>query len=263
MATAKPAAAKAPEAAAADVPSSTVQTAATSPVKTSPPAFAAAPVRTAVAAAKPDNAVAPTIAQTAPSTTPAFSLQPAAPTVAISYSPSAVPAAPPATTLSPVAIDSLAALGMQISRKLKDGNTRFDIELHPADLGKVDVALTIARDGKVSAHLSFDSPVTATAFHARESELRQQLSAAGLDVGGDALSFSSRDRDGNPGSSQQQASSSGQDPHSRQTPQQTPQQAARSLAEAGQAADATDLDTLIANFANHPASGRLALNLLV
>ncbi|MEI9903991.1 MAG: hypothetical protein WDN06_08420 [Asticcacaulis sp.] len=48
-----------------------------------------------------------------------------------------------------MAVDSLSALSLQISKRLKDGNSKFELELHPADLGRVDVALNIARDGKV------------------------------------------------------------------------------------------------------------------
>ena len=212
-----------------------------------------APARLAAADTAPIQ-VAP---QPAPDPQPAYSLQPAANTAAAAYGPSASPDAPaPAQGMSQVAAESMSALGLQISKRLKDGNTKFDIELHPADLGKVEVALNIARDGKISAHLSFDTPITATAFHARESELRQQLSAAGLDVSGDSLSFSSRDS-GSDASSQSNAGQQGQ------TSRQNLPGALRALSDAAQAADETDLNTLIADFGARHASGRLALNLLV
>ncbi len=208
----------------------------------------------AIPAAKtaPENAADPApVVETAtePAMTPAFSMQPADNTAASTYGPSAAPDAPPSTSLSQAAVATLSDLGLQIGKRLKDGNTKFDIELHPADLGKVEVALTIARNGKVSAHLSFDSPVTATAFHARESELRQQLAQAGLDVAGDALSFSSRD------------SGTGSNASPQQDRPAPPPRALRALADAGRAADDTDLDTLLSTF-RRPAS-RLALDLLV
>lgn len=228
----------------------------TAPADARPAQPGARPVKTATDTAAEKAAPAkaadpaPVIAAPEPDKTPAFSLQPAANTAASTYGPSAAPDAPPATSLSQVAVSTLSDLGLQIGKRLKDGNTKFDIELHPADLGKVEVALTIARDGKVSAHLSFDSPITATAFHARESELRQQLAQAGLDVSGESLSFSSRDSGAGSGF--------GASPQQERPP---PSRALRALADAGKAADDTDLDTLLSSL-RRPAS-RLALDLLV
>ncbi len=190
-----------------------------------------------------------------------------------------VPAADPsASTMSQTAVQTLSALSMQISKRLDDGNTRFDVELHPADLGRVDVSMTIDRDGTVNAHLNFDTPITAAAFGTHEAELRQQLSQAGVNVEGGSLTFSSR-HDGdngaassgggqngfanshsNSGQSSSGQSSSGQS-SSGQSHSNSPSaaEAARALAAAGQTNDAADLN--LSSLGSQGSS--LALNLIV
>jgi hypothetical protein len=100
------------------------------------------------------------------------------------------------SNLARATVETLSNMAVQINRKLGEGNTKFAVELHPADLGKVEVTLNIARDGTTTAHLKFDTPVTAAAFQAREGELRQQLAQTGLNLDSGSLTFSSRD-DGN------------------------------------------------------------------
>ena len=156
-------------------------------------------------------------------------------------------------------METLSALSMQISKKLEHGSTRFAIELYPADLGKVEVSLHIARDGKTTAHLTFDSPVTAASFSASEPELRQQLANAGLSVDQDALSFSSRD-----GSSQGNGfgSALAQD---QQQQQSQARQASRALEAARKVADDSDLNAVLDRAMNAMRGGAstLALNLIV
>ncbi len=164
-----------------------------------------------------------------------------------------------ASNLSKAAVETLSALSMQISKKLEHGSTRFAIELYPADLGKVEVSLHIARDGKTTAHLTFDSPVTAASFSASEPELRQQLANAGLSVDQDALSFSSRD-----GSSQGNGfgSALAQD---QQQQQSQARQASRALEAARKVADDSDLNAVLDRAMNAMRGGAstLALNLIV
>ena len=109
------------------------------------------------------------------------------------YAPAApTPQTPATSLLSQTAVDNINALSVQINKRNAEGATKFTMELHPADLGKVEVALSIGRDGKMMAHMTFDNDMTAAAFSARESDLRQQLSATGLKLSDDALSFSTR-----------------------------------------------------------------------
>lgn len=164
-----------------------------------------------------------------------------------------------ASNMSKAAVETLSALSMQISKRLSEGNTKFAIELHPADLGKVEVTLNIARDGKTTAHLRFDTPITAAAFSSQEGELRQQLAQTGLTFDKDSLSFSSRDGGAGFGASLADQQGSPQS-------QSQARQAARALEAAGKAADEIDtnaaLDTALANFRNR-SSHSLALNLIV
>jgi len=163
------------------------------------------------------------------------------------------------SNLSKAAVESLSALSMQIHKKLEQGSTKFAIELYPADLGKVEVSLHIGRDGKTTAHLTFDSPVTAASFSASEPELRQQLADAGVSLDKDSLSFSSRD-----GSSQGGGGSFGSALAQDQQQSQA-RQAARALKAANQVADESDLNAALDTAVSAMRRGvsTLALNLIV
>jgi flagellar hook-length control protein FliK len=163
------------------------------------------------------------------------------------------------SNLSKAAVESLSALSMQIHKKLEQGSTKFAIELHPADLGKVEVSLHIGRDGKTTAHLTFDSPVTAASFSASEPELRQQLADAGVSLDKDSLSFSSRE-----GSSQ--GGSGGFGSALAQDQQQSQaRHAARALQAANKVADESDLNAVLDTAVSAMRRGvsTLALNLIV
>lgn len=164
------------------------------------------------------------------------------------------------SNMSRAAVETLSALSMQISKKLEQGSTKFAIELYPADLGKVEVALHIGRDGKTTAHLTFDSPVTAASFGASEPELRQQLADAGLSVDKDSLSFSSRDS-----SSQGGGGSFGSALAQDQQQQSQARQASRALQAANKVADDSDLNAALntAMQAMRTGASTLALNLIV
>ncbi|MBP2159699.1 MULTISPECIES: flagellar hook-length control protein FliK [Asticcacaulis] len=156
------------------------------------------------------------------------------------------------SNMSKAAVESLSALSMQISKKLEQGSTKFAIELYPADLGKVEVSLHIGRDGKTTAHLTFDSPVTAASFSASEPELRQQLADAGVSLDKDSLSFSSRDGGFGSALAQDQQQSQAR-------------QAARAIKAANKVADDSDLNAILDTAASAMRRGvsTLALNLIV
>ncbi|OYW81725.1 MAG: hypothetical protein B7Z26_04630 [Asticcacaulis sp. 32-58-5] len=65
--------------------------------------------------------------------------------------------------------DNIAALAAHISKKMDGKTLRFDMELRPSDMGRVDVRMEINADGKLSAHLSFDSPVAESEFRGRQA----------------------------------------------------------------------------------------------
>jgi hypothetical protein len=166
------------------------------------------------------------------------------------------------SNLARATVETLSGMAVQINRKLSEGNTKFAVELHPADLGKVEVTLSIARDGTTTAHLKFDTPVTAAAFQAQEGELRQQLAQTGLNLDSGSLTFSSRD-DGNAGFNQAFAQMQQQN---QPQEQQNRQSQARAFKNA--AAIAADADASAAVDAGLLAqrigvSSTLALNLIV
>ncbi len=106
------------------------------------------------------------------------------------------PALPQEQRLTPAvaSADAVAHLAASIVRKMEGRSTRFDIELHPAELGAVQVRLEIARDGQVQAQLAFDNPMAAADFRARADELRRMLEQSGFQLGQDALSFEQREQ---------------------------------------------------------------------
>jgi flagellar hook-length control protein FliK len=103
-------------------------------------------------------------------------------------------AAPPAAALAHASApvrgspETVAALAAQIVKKLDGRATRFDLELDPAGLGKVDVRLEIGAQGRITAALTCDNPHAANELRARANELQRALEQAGFDLSG-GLSF--------------------------------------------------------------------------
>lgn len=110
---------------------------------------------------------------------------PTLPATPIAAGPAGVgPAAAPAASRATVP-----GLAAEIVRQAGRKASRFDVTLDPDGLGRVDVRLQIAADGRLSARLTFDRPDAAAALGARAGELRQALSQAGFDVQPQALTF--------------------------------------------------------------------------
>lgn len=101
----------------------------------------------------------------------------------------AAPLAATTVAAARVTPETVAHLSAEIARKTDSKSTRFDIVLTPEGLGRVDVRVEIAADGKLSAALSFDNPQAASDLRGKAGELRQALSLAGFDVADNALKF--------------------------------------------------------------------------
>ncbi|HWE45364.1 MAG TPA: flagellar hook-length control protein FliK [Caulobacteraceae bacterium] len=95
--------------------------------------------------------------------------------------------------LSHLAPQATGYLAAQMVKQLDGRSTQFDLQLHPADLGRVDVQMRIEQDGRLNAQLAFDNPAAAAEFRGRSDELRQQLQQAGFNVSSDSLTFTERD----------------------------------------------------------------------
>ncbi|WP_282009812.1 flagellar hook-length control protein FliK [Brevundimonas aveniformis] len=91
-----------------------------------------------------------------------------------------------------LSFDALAQVSAQIIRRLETRVTRFDIELNPVELGRVDVRLDIDAEGRLAARLAFDNPLAATELRGRVEELRRDLQQAGFQLAEDAFSFTDR-----------------------------------------------------------------------
>jgi hypothetical protein len=101
------------------------------------------------------------------------------PAGATTSKPSVQPAQPPTTQIA-----------MQIARAIPQGVDRFSIQLHPADLGLVEIRLEFAEEGRVSALITVERPETLELLQRDSRSLERTLSNAGLSLENGGLSFS-------------------------------------------------------------------------
>lgn len=120
--------------------------------------------------------------------------------------------APSLSATPPVrgAPETVANLAAHILKKLEGRSTRFDVELDPAGLGKVDVRIEIGAHGRMTAAMTFDNPQAAQDLKARSSELRQALEQAGFDLSGGLTFDVARDGGGRGQQAWQDAEQGGQ-----------------------------------------------------
>ena len=88
------------------------------------------------------------------------------------------------------------ALAAQISKFAGKGETRFEIRLDPANLGKVDVRLTIGSDGQTRAHLFVEKSETLDFLMRDQRMLERSLQQSGLTLDKDGMNFSLMDQQG-------------------------------------------------------------------
>ena len=80
-------------------------------------------------------------------------------------------------------------VAVQIQRAVANGDTRINIRLHPASLGRVDVDLEIGKDGRVLAMVTAEKAETLEMLQRDTKVLERALQDAGLDANPDSLSF--------------------------------------------------------------------------
>ncbi len=78
----------------------------------------------------------------------------------------------------------------QISTAVKDGANQIKVQLHPADLGRVDIKLELGQDGRVMAIISADNADSLDLLQQDSKQLEKTLQDAGFETGSDSLSFS-------------------------------------------------------------------------
>ena len=85
---------------------------------------------------------------------------------------------------------------MRISRALQAGNDRISIRLNPADMGRVEVKMELASDGRMSAVVTADNRETLELLKRDASALQKALEEGGLDLDSGNLAFNLRGEDG-------------------------------------------------------------------
>jgi chemotaxis protein MotD len=121
-------------------------------------------------------------------------LMPQQPVQTLAANLTAIPVAPAQTMLAadtPVPLNGLAA---DIALRAAGGNSRFEIRLDPAELGRIDVRLDVDKHGNVTSHLTVERPATLDMLRNDAPRLQQALQDAGLKTGDSGLQFSLRDQ---------------------------------------------------------------------
>ena len=92
----------------------------------------------------------------------------------------------------PTAADQVS---VRITRALQAGNDRISIRLNPADLGRVEVKMELAHDGRMTAIITADNRDTLELLKRDASQLQKALEAGGLDLDSNNLAFNLRGDD--------------------------------------------------------------------
>mgnify|MGYP003571131297 FL=1 len=85
------------------------------------------------------------------------------------------------------------AIALQIAKHVQKGVNTFEIRIDPPELGRVDVKLDVAADGRATAHLVVEKAETLDLLQRDAKALQQALQDAGLEADQDTLSFSLKD----------------------------------------------------------------------
>lgn len=93
--------------------------------------------------------------------------------------------------------DAVEQVLLQINRGVKDGDDQMSIQLHPAELGKINVKLDISSDGQVRGTVVADNPSTLSMLHKDVRSLERALQEAGLRANPGSLQFSLSGQSGN------------------------------------------------------------------
>lgn len=140
------------------------------------------------------EAIVPVVAAVLEATPKAIAPMPAVQAPAIKVD--SAPIAPPTTNpyvMAQVSQDSMAALQVQIQKRVRENQTQFNIELYPAHLGRVDVKLDIDAQGLTRAHMVFEKSAVADACMQAKDQLRDLLMQSGLKVESQSITVAARE----------------------------------------------------------------------
>jgi flagellar hook-length control protein FliK len=131
------------------------------------------------------------VSQTVATTNPAVpALAPNAANATAATSASATPQRPALNDAQGADQPKIAALATAIAAKSAAGTKTFEIRMDPPELGRVDVHLSVDRDGKVQAMLSAEHPRTLELLQRDSQHLERALKDAGLNLSNNSLNFS-------------------------------------------------------------------------
>jgi flagellar hook-length control protein FliK len=85
-------------------------------------------------------------------------------------------------------------LAVEIAGRAHAGKNNFEIRLDPPELGRIEVKLSVDRQGQVTSHLIADRQDTLDLLRRDSTGLERALQDAGLKTAGDGLQFSLRDQ---------------------------------------------------------------------
>ena len=96
------------------------------------------------------------------------------------------------TATTAQATQTAQTVAVQITQNANAGVTSFNMQLEPAELGRLEVRLKFDRDGGIKAHLIAEKPETLAMLKQDEGQIHRILSQAGLNTDDASLSFDLR-----------------------------------------------------------------------
>jgi flagellar hook-length control protein FliK len=114
--------------------------------------------------------------------------------------------APSAQATTQTAQPDINTLAISIAAKSQAGSKQFDISLEPAELGRVEVRLTVDTSGKAQAHLVAERPETLQMLQRDSGTLSRALKDSGVQLSDNGLQFSLRGQERQGDGAQQGAS---------------------------------------------------------
>lgn len=88
----------------------------------------------------------------------------------------------------------LEQVSVTIQKAIKDGTDRITIQLRPAELGRIDVRIEVAGDGRALVHVAADRSDTLDLLQRDARDLARALQDAGLHADAGSLQFSLREQ---------------------------------------------------------------------
>lgn len=81
---------------------------------------------------------------------------------------------------------------LQLQQNMQNRTSMMTLQLHPADLGQLDIKLKFERDGQVRAHLSADKPETLSMLQKDSAYLEKTLQQNGVKLDENSITFDLR-----------------------------------------------------------------------